>query len=398
MANPEHLAILKRGVEEWNAWREEHEEVRPDLSAANLRKANLRKANLREANLDKANLSEAMLQEADLYKAHLGKAHLDGANLDQANLRAARLLGAHLRRASLRRAVLRVADLREADLRRADLRFADLGLANLGWVRLSGATLFGAELSEVDFRGVDFTGVDLEEAFIAATSFSLCDLTDAKGLDRCLHLGKGFIDTHTLQTSQNLPDRFLRGCGVSDLLIDYLPSLRGDPIQFYSCFISYNHTDKAFARRLHDKLQGQGIRCWLDEKQLKPGDDIYEEVDRGIRLWDKVLLCCSKASLTSWWVDDEIDTAFEKERRIGKERREELQGRKVKVLIPLNLDAYLFSGAWKSGKARSVKSRLAADFRGWKRNNAKFEAAFEDVVAALRSDDQAREARPAPKL
>ena len=89
-------------------------------------------------------------------------------------------------------------------------------------------------------------------------------------------------------------------------------------IQFYSCFINYNHTDKAFARQLHDTLQGRGIRCWLDEKQLRPGDDIYEEVDRGIRHWDKVLLCCSKDSLTSWWVENEIGKAFDKEQALMK--------------------------------------------------------------------------------
>ena len=32
MANPEHLAILKQGVEEWNKWRREYPGVEPDLS------------------------------------------------------------------------------------------------------------------------------------------------------------------------------------------------------------------------------------------------------------------------------------------------------------------------------------------------------------------------------
>jgi hypothetical protein len=36
-----------------------------------------------------------------------------------------------------------------------------------------------------------------------------------------------------------------------------------EPIQFYSCFISYCHDDKPFARALYDTLRGRGIRCWL---------------------------------------------------------------------------------------------------------------------------------------
>jgi hypothetical protein len=31
VANEEHLAILKQGVEVWNKWREKNPEIKPDL-------------------------------------------------------------------------------------------------------------------------------------------------------------------------------------------------------------------------------------------------------------------------------------------------------------------------------------------------------------------------------
>jgi len=41
MANPEHLKILHQGVAAWNAWRDQNEDIRPDLSDATLSRANL---------------------------------------------------------------------------------------------------------------------------------------------------------------------------------------------------------------------------------------------------------------------------------------------------------------------------------------------------------------------
>jgi hypothetical protein len=41
MANDEHVAMLKKGVDAWNAWRAENPDIRPDLGEANLSGANL---------------------------------------------------------------------------------------------------------------------------------------------------------------------------------------------------------------------------------------------------------------------------------------------------------------------------------------------------------------------
>ncbi|MEK7674001.1 MAG: hypothetical protein AAB371_02285 [Patescibacteria group bacterium] len=46
MANQEHLAILRNGVDVWNEWREKNPDVTPDLSGLKLRNVDLRRMNL----------------------------------------------------------------------------------------------------------------------------------------------------------------------------------------------------------------------------------------------------------------------------------------------------------------------------------------------------------------
>ena len=83
-----------------------------------------------KANLSSANLYGAELSGANLIGANLYGAELSGANLSGANLRRASLYGADLRWADLRWASLSGADLRKADLISADLSGADLSEAD----------------------------------------------------------------------------------------------------------------------------------------------------------------------------------------------------------------------------------------------------------------------------
>ena len=50
MANDDHIAVLKKGVDAWKAWRQENPDVLPNLSGADLFEAHLFEAHLIRAN------------------------------------------------------------------------------------------------------------------------------------------------------------------------------------------------------------------------------------------------------------------------------------------------------------------------------------------------------------
>ena len=96
MANQEHLEILKQGTAVWNKWREQHPEIQPDFSRANLFRADLSFAILSRANLFKADLNGAILIDADLSRADLSGAILSRATLVGTKLTEAILTECHI--------------------------------------------------------------------------------------------------------------------------------------------------------------------------------------------------------------------------------------------------------------------------------------------------------------
>jgi uncharacterized protein YjbI with pentapeptide repeats len=187
------------------------------------------------------------------------RANLSVANLIHANLSSANLLGAKLSSASVMGANLSSADLRKADL--------------------GGATLHDANLS-----GANLSGANLTQTQVGATIFAGFDLTSVIGLETCQHFGPSAVDHLVLEQSSSLPISFLRGVGLPERLIEYLPTLFNQAIQYYSCFISYSTKDQDFADRIHADLQNKGVRCWFAPHDLPIGGKILDEIDAAIRL------------------------------------------------------------------------------------------------------------------
>jgi uncharacterized protein YjbI with pentapeptide repeats len=132
-------ALLKRGVERWNAFRREY----PDYLVLNC-------ASLADAQLSNIDMHCVLLMESDLRRANLTCA-------------------------ILKRAILRKSNFRGSDLQRAILDGADLCRADL-----SGADLRGASLVSTFLKRTDLTGADLS----TARGLTSAQINEAYGDDR----------------------------------------------------------------------------------------------------------------------------------------------------------------------------------------------------------------------
>lgn len=416
MARSEHIEILRHGVEIWNRWRRENPETIPDLRDASLRGAVLRGVHFQDALLQGADLEGADLQAADPFDedpwggpGRSGQAVSSflwgGHILDQ--VWSSKLLGGS-KKGSAGQAPSRDAswgaDLWASHLQGAHLRGAHLRGANLRGTDFSGADLSGADLRETDLRDTTLWSAllsyaalqdaDLRYARMGTTALAGIDLSRVQGLDTVEHLGPSILSFDTLEaTAQGLTvhpasrseiEVFFRRAGFGALQEELFREMVDGKGELPACYISYSHVDKAFARWLYERLQERGVRCWLHQHEAHQDDDSQQMVDAIVQPWEKVLLCCSKSAVSSWWIDGELERAAKRERWLAKERR-----RQDLALLGLNLDGYLFESRKKpvSGEAQ-LKERLVADFSGWEKRDANLELPFERLLRAL-------EAKPA---
>ena len=318
MANPEHLKILEQGVEVWNEWRKENLTLRPDLL----------------------------------------RVDLSGKNLRGIYLNACELMGSFFQGADLTGSALNHSNLSGADLRNVKL--------------------VNCNLNRINFTEANLSGTSVHHSMLSWTIFFSTNLSDVRGLNTIQHYGPCSIDHLTLKNSGELPPSFLRGIGLPDTYIKYIPSLfHGDAIEYYSCFISYSSTNEDFAKRLHADLQDNGVRCWFTPEDMKIGDKVRHTIDSAIRLHDKLILILSETSIESDWVEHEVNQALERE-----ERDSSL------VLFPIRIDDAVmdtgFGWAKRLREAHRPAGRHIGDFTEWK-NHDSYQKAFERLLRDLKT-------------
>ncbi len=316
-------------------------------------------------------ISCSSFQNAKLAYARFCETRLSGTSFQGANLTAADFSFAHCYGRDFLPGITDPCVKQSAQFTNAILDRAIFHNTKLANVDFSNSSLLGTK-----FIACDLINARFENAILDQTIFSGVDLSNVQGLDTVIHKGPSYLDIETLVASKaKLSEKFLRGCGIPNQFIEYLPSLVSESvIQYYSCFISYSSADEGFAQRIHADLQNNGVRCWFAPEDLKIGAKIRSEIDQSIRLHDKLLIILSENSIRSQWVENEIETALEKERKNDKV-----------VLFPVRVDDAIMktNQSW----ATYVRNtRNIGDFSNWKEHDT-YEKSLKRLLESLKASE-----------
>ncbi|KIO36759.1 toll/interleukin-1 receptor domain-containing protein [Shewanella sp. cp20] len=119
---------------------------------------------------------------------------------------------------------------------------------------------------------------------------------------------------------------------------------------YQSIFISYGGPDEEAAGTLNKALKSVGVSTWFFPDDSIPGQKLHRMMHDGVNKHDKVLLVCSKDSLTRNGVLNEIERVLEREAKEGGSD----------ILIPVTLDDYIFT-EWNPERtdiADQIKARV----------------------------------------
>ncbi|MBI5604969.1 MAG: TIR domain-containing protein, partial [Deltaproteobacteria bacterium] len=79
----------------------------------------------------------------------------------------------------------------------------------------------------------------------------------------------------------------------------------------FDTFLSYSSRDQVFVNKLWEDLRQNGIKVWIDQDKLLPGDLFVEAIEKGLNESRTVCMVVSPESLRSNWVREEYLRAID---------------------------------------------------------------------------------------
>lgn len=268
MANRTHLALLLSSTTEWNAWRQEEPQTKPDLTGADLSHRNLRHVNFSECDFTGCNLRETDFYECDFTNAVLKDcvvARTRGLPRAKPAVSPPELLRRSVAEFNAWRSGLTEEDLYDSTL--FDFSFQDFS----GW-NLAGANLTHLNFQSVDFSNADLSGacfggdtnlagVELKGACLQDTTFdedAISSLTDEQLL---LIIRAG--------VALDLAERDLAENDLTD--IDFTKCTNTDGLNLQSCIF---HNTRFFGSQLSTEVDLTGAHGTIvlvpEPKKVKP--------------------------------------------------------------------------------------------------------------------------------
>jgi uncharacterized protein YjbI with pentapeptide repeats len=346
-----------------------------DFSHAELPGASLSAKIFEDCNFTNANLSQSHLDRAEFNRCNFEGTYLTGAGLDNATFKSC-----SMSRSWLDLAIAIDASFIETDLSRSRLWHATFVRTTFLKCNMDCTDLRTARLETCTFDNVKF-----RKTVLSGTVFGNIQLDPFTEENSVYFSGGCDIDWRSICMSIRAPRLrdFLLAAGIpasfTSYLLDGARSL--DPTEmfamFRSTFISFGGPDEPFARKLSEALQRAGVRTFFYPEHAKFGEKLYVVMREGVQNYDRVILICSKSSLSRPGVQNELDQVLRKEAESGGESR----------LIPIAIDDHIYE-AGSTPTTEEIRSRVVADFRGADSDPQKFARALERLVEALRRSPQ----------
>lgn len=133
----------------------------------------------------------------------------------------------------------------------------------------------------------------------------------------------------------------------------------------HEVFISYKSENAEYADALHEKLEENGIRCWLDTNNIRTGKNFAQEIIDGLKEAKVIVLIYSAAADKSKYVYREIETAFEANKHIVP--------LKIDDTYPEELEFFLRGTQWLDASPDNLEKR-----------NRTLEDCYDEVVETVK--------------